>query len=299
VMSVDLLNTAGNYFVGYAVVQADVDEDGGQHQHLAFELRSDGKIEVIGTRAFWANFFFRIEKPKYQRILDSDRVATGAKYIGLKVGNANGAGTGARSDVGILGTTAGGNPMWVFYNQGAEGADDPNGPGNVHAVLGNAEIALLYDGNGIAADYDYRNTKMRLVLGGNIWSTLDRRIALEMGCSLPVQNSPMVDHNKEAPDFVIGRWLYNPRARQFSDASGFDNEVSSMAPSVVEFQNSTDRVQYHTLMPQEKIQTVRLKLFVRVREYTDETDTFAMKTLQCPTVKTDWWHTRLHFVSKD
>ena len=68
---------------------------------------------------------------------------------------------------------------------------------------------------------------------------------------------------------------------------------------VVEYQNSTDRVQYHGLMPQEKVQTIRVKMFVRVRTYDDATDTFSMRTERVPTSKTDWWHTRLHFISKD
>ena len=83
------------------------------------------------------------------------------------------------------------------------------------------------------------------------------------------------------------------------DTSGSNGATEVMCPSVVEYQNSTDRVCYHALRPQEKVQTIRLKLFVRVRAYNDLTDDFTMKTLECPTEKTDWWHTRLHFVSKD
>ena len=41
----------------------------------------------------------------------------------------------------------------------------------------------------------------------NILTTLDRRVTLEVGCSLPLKNSPMVDHGVESPDFVLGRYM--------------------------------------------------------------------------------------------
>jgi hypothetical protein len=56
---------------------------------------------------------------------------------------------------------------------------------------------------------------------------------------------------------------------------------------------------YHQLRPQDKVQTLRLKLFARVRTYNESKDTYSMETIEVPTNKTDWWHARLHFVSKD
>ena len=280
----NIAETLGNHHVGFTYSAAGAPAD---RKHLEFELRSDGKIEVIGTRAFWANFFISIERPKYQRILDGTRVSTGPKYIGLIP---IGVQEGTRYDVGVTGQNPVVGNAVVFYQQGAVA----NG---VHAALTAAQIAELRVGGGLPTDT--RNTKLRLALHGNIWSTLDRRIALEMGCSLPLQNSPMVDHNEEAPDYALGRWMFNPRAMQTLDTSGSNGLTEVMCPSVVEYQNSTDRVCYHALRPQEKVQTIRLKLFLRVRAYNDLTDVFSMKTLECPTEKSDWWHARIHFVSKD
>ena len=282
IFKANIASTGGNHHVGFTYVQAGEPADS---KHLDFELRSDGKLEVIGSRVFWANFFISIEKPKYQRILDGTRVTAGEKYIGLKPE------TGARYDVGVRGVSAIVGDGFVFYEQGPE-------IGGAHAPwAGPNTVAHLRGGNN--GDFSYRNEKLRMALLGNVWSTLDRRIALEMGCSLPLQNSPMIDHNEEAPDFALGRWMYNPRATQSLDTAGSNGSTEVMCPAVVEYQNSTDRVCYHTLRPQEKVQTIRLKLFVRIRAYNDLLDEFSMKTLACPTEKTDWWHTRLHFVSKD
>ena len=297
IFTADIAHTLGNHHVGFAYDEGGAPAEG---KHLEFELRSDGKLEVVASRAFWANYFISIEKPKYQRILDGTRVVAGPKYIGLKPL------TGHRSDVGISGVGAGGvGAAFVFYQQGPQNAADAAlNPGEHRTALTADDLMRFRTGavpnsNPLAYDYSYRNTKLRLCLLGNLWSTLDRRIALEMGCSLPLQNSPMIDHNEEAPDFALGRWMYNPRATQTLDTSGSNGATEVMCPSVVEYQNSTDRVCYHALRPQEKVQTIRLKLFVRVRAYNDLTDDFTMKTLECPTEKTDWWHTRLHFVSKD
>ena len=113
------------------------------------------------------------------------------------------------------------------------------------------------------------------------------------------KNIPMVDHNKEHPDFTIGRWMFNPRARISALGSGINASMEVNAPSIVEYQNSTDRVAYHNLMPQDKLHTLRLKMYCRVRKYNASSDEFSMDTFAMPTTKTDWWHCRLHFVSKD
>ena len=71
-------NGTGRYFVGYT------DHANGPAEHLSFELRSDGKLEVVGSRVFWANFFISFEKPKYQRIFDGERIDSGPKFVGLQ-----------------------------------------------------------------------------------------------------------------------------------------------------------------------------------------------------------------------
>ena len=272
----------GEFVVGYV-------RSGDAHDtHLEFELRPDGRIEVIGSRAFWANYFIRIKKKKYQRVFEgrlADEFDDGRERI-LYIGCFP-MGQGQRYEVATE------NAARVsFYGQREPAAGDTQ-----NRSISNADLALLRAG--VGGHQAQRYQKLRLLLGGNVWSTLDRRICLEMGCSLPVQNSPMIDHNQENPDFVLGRWMYNPRATQSLDTQGQDGRITHMCPSVIEYQNSTDRVCYHALMPQEKVQTVRLKMFMRVRAYDENSDTYSMDVVQCPTSPTDWWHARLHFVSKD
>ena len=175
---------------------------------------------------------------------------------------------------------------------------------NATHVLFQAPVAAAFTAASIATPtlpehLVYRNTKYQMILNGNLWSTLDRRIAVEIGCSLPIVNNPMVDHNKEHPDFTIGRWMFNPRARASASASGRNAAMEVNAPSIIEYQNSTDRVAYHNLMPQDKVHTLRLRLYCRVRTYDASKDEYSMETKVIPTGKTDWWHCRIHFVSKD
>jgi hypothetical protein len=121
---------------------------------------------------------------------------------------------------------------------------------------------------------------------------MDRRVTLEVGCSLPMKNSPLVDHGVEAPDFVIGRYMFH----QPYVMSGSQIEVPHLGTITV--QGPRDRVVYHHLQPQQKIQVLRLKLWARVRTYNDAKRTWGMKTIVCPVEDIDYWHLRLHFLEK-
>ena len=59
------------FMVGYTPPADIALENEGKHIH--FSLRPDGRIEASGTRSFWANYFFAIEKTKYQYSLQGDR----------------------------------------------------------------------------------------------------------------------------------------------------------------------------------------------------------------------------------
>ena len=48
-----------------------------------------------------------------------------------------------------------------------------------------------------------------------------------------------------------------------------------------------------------KVQTLRIKIFARVRTFDAATETYNVRSIELPTDATDWWHGRLHFVSKD
>ena len=133
----------------------------------------------------------------------------------------------------------------------------------------------------------------------SIFSSLERRVALEVGCSLPIKNSPMVDHQKESPDFVLGRWIWRTDPRIESNDKGGSRRYHSAMPACTEYQGAQDRITYHELQPQAKIQTLRIKLFARLRTFDETSESYGMRIIDLPTTNTDWWHTRLHFMSKD
>ena len=132
-----------------------------------------------------------------------------------------------------------------------------------------------------------------------IFSSLERRVALEVGCSLPIKNSPMIDHQKETPDFVLARWIWRTDPRIESNDQGGTRRYHSAMPACTEYQGAQDRITYHELRPQAKIQTLRIKLFARLRTFNDEDETYGMRIVDLPTNPTDWWHTRLHFMSTE
>ena len=70
-------------------------------------------------------------------------------------------------------------------------------------------------------------------------------------------------------------------------------------PACTEYQGAQDRITYHELQAQAKIQTLRLKLFARLRTFDELTEKWGMRVIELPTNPSDWWHTRLHFMSRD
>ena len=116
---------------------------------------------------------------------------------------------------------------------------------------------------------------------------------------MPIKNSPMIDHQKETPDFVLARWIWRSDSRIESNDRGGSRRYGSMMPACIEYQGPQDRITYHELQAQAKIQTLRLKLFARVRTFNSKDESWGMRVVDLPTSKTDWWHARLHFVSKD
>ena len=187
---------------------------------------------------------------------------------------------------------------------------------NSHAIGGSNPRVFIYESYGVGGGVlDSGSNAAQLLrctgaqavsremidvtLDANMFSTMERRVAIELGCSLPIKNSPMIDHQKETPDFVLGRWIIKPDTRMGSNENGGSRRYESMLPSTVEYQKATDRVVFHGLQPQMKIQTLRLSLFARVRSFDEATEVWSMRVIELPTSSTDWWHCRLHFVSKD
>ena len=298
--------TGGNAHVflpGYAPAAG-----GEQTEHVLFRLNRAGQITIVGSAAFWT--CFAIEVPTLQNqygFIGSTIEKVGPHYYsaGRRYLTVNPAVTSGDFSFGIMvaqriepvdpanrNVTLRGNAsrVLVLRDPQFEGAydDDWNPTGDNNTWISRGQ-----------GDNPAAHVLIAVVFRSNVLSGLDRRIALELGTSLPIKNSPMVDHQQESPDFVVGRWFYKPNQElHTNDRGGFPMHATAIS-TTVEYQKASDRVVYHELMPQQKLQTLRTRLYARVRKFNEASETFSMRVIQLPTATTDWWHARLHFVSKD
>lgn len=246
----------------------------GPYEHFRISITSNGQIQFSGNKYFWANFAIEVPLAKYRQILFKD---IAKRYIsihpatGKEVAQPYVAAGALQLQSAIL------NPVFDGTNAAHI---QPDGP------------TLRYV------------TAIEFVGDGNLLSTLDRRITLEVGCSLPIKNSPLVDHGEEAPDFVLGRYMFH-QPYSMSAKATIDPNFESGGPTItvphlgtITVQGPRDRIVYHHLQPQQKIQVLRLKLWARVRTYNAIANTWGMKTIVCPVDDMDYWHLRLHFTEK-
>ena len=257
-------------------------------EHLKFDLTLDGRLRITGTRAFWACFSIEVPAVQNQFGLYGQRVV--AEDVGftrlrryLSVNPESGDVTYNKIRVNTVPITGsqkhltGADPHVVFIQTSLAS-------GNLNVTLAAQPVA---------------HETITINLRANIYSTLERRVALEVGCSLPIKNSPMIDHGSESPDFVLGRWIWRTDPRVESSGTGGSQRFHGALPACTEYQGAQDRVTYHELQAQAKIQTLRIKLFARVRQFKESDESWGMRVIELPSSATDWWHTRLHFVSKD
>jgi len=232
----------------------------GNVEHLKITLTENGNISFKGSRAFWANFVIEVPERRYQQIFfDTDR-----QYVSLHPI------TGALNNPY---TIVGGHLQTNAFRL------TPAHVGTITAPT-NAE-SHKYEGD------------------ANIMNTIDRRVTIEVSCSLPVKNSPMVDHGKESPDYALARYLFH---RKYSLETGAAADLMRIAThdlGTKMLQGPRDRVTYHHLRPQQKIQTLRMRLWARVRTYNATTNVWGMKTIICPIKNSDFWYCRLHFKHHD
>jgi hypothetical protein len=311
----DIVNTAmqigiaqqtlqGHLLRGYAPVANE------ETAHLKFRVSRDGRLIIEGTNAFWT--IFAIEVPSLQNQYG---------FYGPELGTVNPfySQTGRRylTMDSHTGHISFGNMVAIRtrpYTPPVD-ADEIN---HNSVALSEATARVLtvenfhHDGGLVELQThimnitDYTNGvnlqsgfKRTVFLDGNILSALDRRVALELGTSLPVKNSPMVDHQKETPDFVLARWILKPQLLLITNDQGQVPTHSTAISTTVEHQGASDRITYHELMPQQKLQVLRVKLYARIRRFDETTETWSMRVIELPTTSTDWWHARIHFVSKD
>ena len=139
-------------------------------EHFRITISANGQLRFSGNRVFWANFAIEVPLEKYRQILFRD---PDKRYISVHPG------TGVEIAVPYIQTGA---------------------------TLAAQTLNPVWDQNPKL----YAQLNVEFVADGNLLSNLDRRVTLEVGCSLPLKNSPMIDHGEEAPDFVLGRYNHTP-----------------------------------------------------------------------------------------
>ena len=220
-------------------------------------LTSGGLLKFRGNKIFWSNFVIEVPDERFRYLLLGN---TTKQFVSVHPS------TGAIHEAyiaNVVQTFAG----WAAIDT-ATWSDDPQLTGNHRTFTGAMNIA----------------------------NSLDRRVAIEVGCSLPIKNSPRIDNGIEAPDFVLGRFPL------FRDVDGVTNQNDGTLTlnariGAQQLQGPKDRVCYHHLGPQQKIQTLRLRLWARVRTYTAD-QKWGMKTIQFPVEGSDYWHIKMHFSPK-
>jgi hypothetical protein len=226
-------------------------------------MNAAGQLVISAPVAFWANFVIEIPQLMYQQSI------------------------------------RGAAQQWFGINPSTRVQDVPKeADGSVVGRLSDQGGAIDYD-NDIGDVFGANAVRVQMLFQQNLCNTLDRRVTVELSCSLPLKNSPMIDHDKESLDYTLGRWVFQ---REMSIQTTLnETEVKSHLIShdfgIKQLQDSTKRVTYHHLRPQQKIQVVRLRLWARVRTYT-AAEGWNMKTIIVPMLDNDYWHARLHFVTK-
>ena len=287
--------------------------------HLEFRLSRSGKLVIEGTKAFWSMCAIEVPTVRNQfGLFSATKKNLDAPFYRF---------TGRRF---LTVDALTGLPSWSNMVTMREEANTvADGVGNVDAirlthiqaftnevntgrVLGvqnvyhaDGTITVLQgappavDNTFLSGAHAAAKLKVSVQLDQNVFLGMDRRVAVELGTSLPIKQSPIVDHQKQFPDFVIGRWIYRSDNQYLVNDKGGASSYSTNAEATREYQGPRDRVVYHQLMPQNKVQTLRVKLFARVRDFNADTEVYTIRTISLPTDAVDWWHARLHFVSKD
>ena len=277
---VDMNRAVNQYFIENPLYGAPYDFPADfrdqRDAHVLFEINARGLFVVRARASFWANFVIQVPLAKYRSILfdDVDLEFLSLHPLSGQLRKAFEVGGGAGQYV-----TNAFNDAIVY---GADGFDN----------FGDDEFAAIEDD--VEVDRVYYGTP-------SLFQTLDRRVTVEVGCSLPLKNSPMIDHGVEAPDYVLGRYRFHkPLAITTGGlATGAINATfESQGLGTQQLQGPRDRICYHHLQPQQKISTLRLKLWLRVRSYDETLKKWGMRTIVCPVKGSDYWHIRLHFTLK-
>ena len=244
-----------------------------QHRKVEVMINSAGIITIEAPNYFWHWYMIHIPNKQYQHLFLGD-LFDPTKDQRLII---------VRADTGVRVPVAA--PAVVFA------ANDTLATITQQTVYNVADYTQQNLANIPPNAYARKAFKFRGSLFG-----FDRRIAIEIGSSLPLTQSALIEDNNESSDFILGRFMYQTSLRHsMNNTSAEGMTMNTMNNNVVEFMNGTRRVMYHRLQPQDKIATMRIRLFARVRTYDEANNDYQLTNIRLPTVFGDWWHIRLHF----
>ena len=173
------------------------------NEHIRCDITGDGRLRLRGSRLFWSTHYIVFKNPEFMYMFNGKRrqTTTGDVYFdeaqfcyrvagNVLFGGANvdthriffsKSANGKFCSLRAMPVAAAGPPVVIGWNTA------------VAAKL--ARLSSLGTGaNGTELGQAYRNHIITMIFGANLLSTSDRRVALEMGCSLPIVNNPIVDH---------------------------------------------------------------------------------------------------------
>ena len=183
---------------------------GEARSHLEFFLDVTGRLRVAASRLFWATHVIHIPEKKYQRIfLGTDwDTSKDQRIISLKPWEP--------PNFGNL-LSIGGFPVPVDTNVGFSLFQDKGYARRWaeievarynETIAGTAWSAYIKGASAASRVWSGYSAAFRYL--GNLYSTLDRRVCIEVGTSLPLENSPLVEDNVEANDYILRALFHKP-----------------------------------------------------------------------------------------
>ena len=251
-------------------------------KHLEFRLHNSGRLQIRGSRTFWSYFCIHMPNAHYRSI-----------FLGSYFNhNQNQRILSVNPRTGELFPTLGDARLAFAILAGAERALT-KGWASLDLALNAQFEAQVSNNPALPASQAFGSTIFGLMLHGNLYSSLDERVCIEVGTSLPMTHSALIEDNKEKPDYSLGRFMFDSGLRINYSFGEESHEVHG--PSTYEMMSSEKRVMYHRLMPQEKVSVLRIQMYIRRRVYDVVKNLWTMRVDPLPTISTDWWHCRLHF----
>ena len=136
----------------------------------------------------------------------------------------------------------------------------------------------------------------------SVWGSLETRLSVSLGTSIPLQRSLVITDDKESRTFELGSWslnnevktVFNIGGNQFGSA--FTVETQSRSGHVVLKSSADPITEWLHLKPDTGLRNLRLRLYIRERIYSAGKWTIEMRELDVKPWAT--WNAKLLFVRK-